>query len=717
MKRKSVNIKKILAVGLIAAMATTFTAPMGVFAADNVMVADDGDMGETPETPEAPESTLPTLESASVVKVSQSSVASENDKIILTFTAATNGPDNFINQIVDYDTLFGTGAVGEWDTDKAAYTITLGTSPSITVKSKIKFQTNHGLKDLAESGDVIFDENGIALSGSFGKVIQPTLVSATINKKTQTAQAQEGDLIVLVFSARTNGADIISSLKVDSKKNAFGTASWGEWDDTKCVYTIALGAGATVKDNSIIELAENSGLMDFSGNAAAMTGNTVNLAGTFGTVVEEKAKIVSAVAYSEGNSDYIKVGFNTKVTSDATNGLNDNQKLALATANPELGEIGTVTTTDNTITIQIGADATVRATDDSNTKKLDLACLNIKSKSSDTPLENATVAYTGHLSPIVTDVVAESGNLIRVKFSTRTNQSQKINLEQLAALYGEGAKANWIDAKTLVIHLGNDYGIEERGYITLDSFGIKDGYSGAYSVIGQYKIQSGSFTEDKLVVSSVIAASTKTNVITASKDDTITINFSHTTNAPAVMSDVITKVINKSGDELANPFGTDAQMNWLTNKTLQIKLGEAPEIEKDSKIYFNTDKIAKISGDKLSVESATVKGSFDGRDCSLSGRYIKTSGSKGDHQFKVSVDNTSSKASVKPVIVCVAYNGDTPVTISRVSSTIADTEEMLFTFAGTYTITEAKIYAFNNLFDDVNSAPSVLAQSVSIKTK
>lgn len=714
MERKLKNIKKILAVGLIAAMATTFTVPIGVAAANNVAVIDT-EGGVVP--PANTGDTIPVLEAASIVKVSQNSVAAEGDQIVLAFTAATNGPIDFINQIVDYNELFGTGATGEWDSDKAIFTITFGTNPKITAKSKIKFQTNHGLKDLAETADVVFEESGVELSGSFGKTIQPSLVSATINKKSQTAQAQAGDEIVLVFSVRTNGADIISSLKANGKKNAFGTGADGEWDETNSIYTITLEEGTTVKDNITIELSENSGLMDFNENVNAMTGNTVTLAGTFGTVVEEKAKIVSAVAYSEGNSDYIKVGFNTKVTSDATNGLNDNQKLALATANPELGEIGTVTTTDNTITIQIGADATVRATDENNTKLLDLSCLNIKSKSSDTPLENAKVAYTGHLSPVVTDVVAESGGLIRVKFSTRTNQSQKINLEQLAALYGEGAKATWIDAKTLVINLGTDYGIEERGYITLDSFGIKDGYSGAYSVIGQYKIQSGSFTEDKLVVSSVIASSTNTNVTTASKDDTITINFSHTTNAPGVMSDIITKVTNYLGDEISNPFGTDAQMNWLTNKTLQIKLGEAPEIEKDSKIYFNTDKIAKLSGDKLSVESATVNGSFDGRDCSLSGKYVKTTGSKGDHQFKVSVDNTSSKTSVKPVIVCVAYNGDTPVTISRVSSTVADTEEMLFTFAGTYTITEAKIYAFNNLFDDVNNSPAVLAQTISIRTK
>lgn len=651
---------------------------------------------------------LPELVNATIVKVSKRPTASENDKVVLVFSAPTNGED-----IISYlggTAFFGDTATGSWNTPtNTVYTVKLGNNAAIEDGSDIVLPSNTGLKDQYDIAEV--PAAAKTLAGSFGKADAPKLLTATIIKTSTTPEAQENDEIVLVFSSRTNGTQIASKVSVNGNSNALGSNVSGVWSLDNTVYTIKLGSGnKSVDDGDTISVDAACGLKDYYSVVDFDFGTTAVLAGSFGEKGTEIPKIVSAVATSEDGSDFIRISFNIETNLDELN-IDDTLKASLMAVNTKLGDITVVTKDSSTLKIKLGETATIKTGD-----VIDLTPLGIKSKSTDTALGTATVKCSGYTAPVVKDIVAENGGIIKITFTTRTNKAS-VNLESSAALYGEGATASWSeDAKTLTITLGTDYGITERGYISLDNLGIKDGYSGSYVVSGQYKIQSGSFTSDALEVKSAIAKSSETTVTDAATGDKITITFSYATDKNDSLTDIISEI--KSGDTVvANPFGTGAGCEWITSRKLVITLGDAPEIKRDDIIYFNRANIKTLSGQELTTESIAVKGSFDGRDYFLSGNYVAQTETAKDHSFRVAVDNTSDAVAAKPTIVCVAYNGNTPVAISRVSAGIDESAEFVFTFSGNYTITNAKIYAFKGLLDDIadtTASPEVLAETKTI---
>lgn len=643
----------------------------------------------------------PELMSATIVKVSNKPKAQAGDKLVFVFTTSTNSPDGVMGS---FSSKLGTGATGEWTANGTIYTVTLGNEPTITDTDVINFENdNDAIKDIYNF-KAVNDKAGLALKGSFGVANKPELLSATIVKKTTAAGAQKDDQIVMVFSAMTNEADIISLIN-----NNLGTTSNGAWSASGTVYTITLGDAPEIADGNAIVLRSDPAFKDVYG-VEIVNGASVILAGTFGTTPAQVPQIVSAVATSENGFDHIKITFNMETNLESINIIEGTVRDELLEDNPKLGDITVVTKDSKTLKIRLGETATII-----NGDTIDLTALGIKSLATDTELAENTIVCTGYMAPVVKDVVAEYGGKIKITFTTRTNKSIE-SLEESAALYGEGATMSWLDAKTLVITLGTDYGITERGYISLDNLGIKDGYSGSYVVSGQYKIQSGSFTSDALEAKSAIAKSATTTVTTAAAGDKITISFSYATNRNADLANIISEV--KSGDAVvANPFGTGATCTWISGQKLVITLGDAPEIKRDDVIYFNKANIKTLSGQELTTESIAVKGSFDGRDYFLSGNYVAQTATAKDHSFKVVVDNTSDAVAAKPTIVCVAYNGNTPVAISRVSAGIDETAEFVFTFSGSYTITNAKVYAFKGLFDDITdttASPEVLAETKTI---
>lgn len=646
----------------------------------------------------------PELMSATIVKVSDRPTAQAEDKIVLVFTTPTNGEDIIPLLGEDFS-----NATGVWSADNTIYTITLGNRTNKVTPTNIKLMNvteavglKKPLKDIY--GVAAVQDKTVELKGSFGVANKPELLSATIVKKTTAAGAQKDDQIVMVFSAMTNEADIISLIN-----NDLGTAAFGEWSANGTVYTITLGDAPEIADGNTLVLRSDIAFKDVY-DIEVVNGASVVLAGTFGTTPAQIPQIVSAVATSENGFDHIKITFNMETNLESINIIEGTVRDDLLEDNPKLGDITVITKDSKTLKIRLGETATII-----NGDIINLTALGIKSLATGTELAENTIVCTGYMAPVVKDVVAENGGKIKITFTTRTNESI-VSLEEAAALYGEGAIMSWSDAKTLVITLGTDYGITERGYISLDNLGIKDGYSGTYVVSGQYKIQSGSFTSDALEAKSAIAKSATTTVTDAAAGDKITITFSYATDKNDNLANIISEV--KSGDAVvANPFGTGATCTWLTGQKLVITLGDAPEIKRDDVIYFNKANIKTLSGQELTTESVALKGSFDGRDYYLSGNYVAQTETAKDHSFKVVVDNTSDLVAAKPTIVCVAYNGNTPVAISRVSAGIDETAEFLFTFSGSYTITNAKVYAFKGLHDDIadtSASPEVLAETKTI---
>lgn len=648
---------------------------------------------------------IPELVSATIVKVSDRPTASIGDKIVLVFSA----PTNKANIAGYFGGAFGNGAEGEWNENGTVYTVELKNDvSSLNDNATVTLQASSGLKDQYGIGDV--PSASQLLKGSFGVANKPEFLSATVVKKTTKAKAQKDDEIVLVFSTMTNKDGNMENKILSNGTNAFGTNAVYSWDSaTGTVLTIILGADPTVADSAIIKLDNASGLLKDNHNVIAVDTKEVELKGTFGETFPEFPQIVSALGYSSGNSDYIKVTFNMETNLMDLN-IDDNFKNTLKTKNINLGDITEVTKTDTTLVIKLPSNATIKCGD-----TLELSSLGIKSKSTGTDLAETLISCEGYLVPLVLDVAAETG-VILIKFTTQTNAAA-IDLSELTLLYGENATASWNDSKTLKITLGKNYGINERGYITLDNLGIKDGYAGSYIVSGQYQIQSGSFTSDELTVRNAIATSETTEIVSASKGDEITITFSHSTNTLELLDTIVDRVETVDARSVENAFGTGAQAKWRNNKTLVITLGDEPTIKRDDVIFFKTSNITKLSGTILKTESVKVKGSFDGRDFYVIGDYSKTSGANGDHQFKVTIEDTSKTIAPKPTIVCVAYNGSSPVSISRVSTGVTESADVLFTFSGAYTINSAKIYVFNGLFDEITSSPEVIAEMKTIEVK
>lgn len=615
-----------------------------------------------------------TPEVLKVVAISNdgSGVAKTGDKIVAVFNTEVK-----LGTVEAVDGYLGAGSsVGHSSAAKNVVEITLG-GADLNIQpgtTKIKFT---GFKDEATE-TVTMGETTEIIDGSFGYSVEPEILKATAVSADGSGVPKAGDKIVVVFNTMVTyaGADIYYY--------EYTLATDGEYDIGD-VFSITVGSKATGLKYPL----------------------TKEITGTFGYSV---APAVKSVILSE-REEIEKI---TVVFDRATN-MQSIENVALATFRTNNAHLGADATAmwakDTVLEITLGAAATT-----TNADVLNLSELGIKAADTKEDIDNINaLKITGSLVSVVKDVVAENGGKIRITFTTRTN-ADSINLEPSAALYGEGATASWVDAKTLLITLGTDYGINERGYISLDNLGITDGYSGSYVVSGQYKIQSGSFTSDALEAKSAIAKSATTTVTDAAAGDKITITFSYATDKNANLANIISEV--KSGDAVvANPFGTGATCEWITSQKLVITLGDAPEIKRDDVIYFNKTNIKTLSGQELTTESVALKGSFDGRDYYLSGNYVAQTATAKDHSFKVVVDNTSDAVAAKPTIVCVAYNGNTPVAISRVSAGIDETAEFVFTFSGSYTITNAKVYAFKGLFDDITdttASPEVLAETKTI---
>ena len=601
-----------------------------------------------------------------------SGVAKTGDKIVAVFNTEVK-----LGTVEAVDGYLGAGsAVSHSSAAKNVVEITLG-GADLNIQpgtTKIKFT---GFKDDATES-VTMDVTTEVVDGNFGYSPVPEILKATAVSADGSGVPKAGDKIVVVFNTMVTyaGNDIYCY--------EYALANDGEYDIGD-EFSITVKSKATGIDYPLTKV----------------------ITGTFGYSV---APAVKSVILSE-KDEIEKI---TVVFDRATN-MQSIENVALATFranNPHLGADATAMwEKDTVLKITLGAAATT-----TNEDVLNISGLGIKAADTNEDIENIdALSITGSLVSVVKDIVAENGGKIRITFTTRTN-ADSINLERYSALYGEGANASWVDAKTLLITLGTGYGITERGYISLDGLGIADGYSGTYSVSGQYKIQSGSFTSDALEAKSAIAKSATTTVTDAAAGDKITITFSYATNRNTNLANIISEV--KSGDAVvANPFGTGATCEWITSQKLVITLGDAPEIKRDDVIYFNKANIKTLSNQELTTESIALKGSFDGRDYYLSGNYVAQTATAKDHSFKVVVDNTSDAVAAKPTIVCVAYNGNTPVAISRVSAGIDETAEFVFTFSGSYTITNAKVYAFKGLFDDITdttASPEVLAETKTI---
>lgn len=655
----------------------------------------------------------PELMSATIVKSSAVPTAQAGDKIVFVFTTSTNSPEDVV---ASFGSKFGTGATGEWSANGTIYTVTLGQEPTVADSDEINFTNkNDAIKDIFGFKSVA-DKSGLALKGSFGKANRPELISATIVKNAVKPKAQQGDKIVLVFSAMTNEkADIVSLFG-----NKFGTGATGEWSANGTVYTITLGTNPTITDEDKITLTENSGFMDVHEIETVKGGTEISLDGTFGKEIVQNLQVSSVIAYSEGSKNKIKVIFN--VETNLTSVVNPAFKTALGDANKVsdkciFGEAFEIDVTAQELVITLDNQG-YSITDET---VLSLAGLGIKSASGG-ELTGEIPACEGYFVPVVTNVaVLDDGVTVAVYFSARTDgntEAAKAAVAAQKALFGADANQNveWKNNNTeLHIKMSDDNTMSDDAYIVLNDFKIYDEFSKTHKVVGQYKVDTEKLDYKTLTFTLYANAINTENAaredVTKAKDgDELVIEFGRATNTPDNMLE------NLALENAEDKFGEGATAVWSGDKKLVVTLGEGAVISTSSKIIVKNVKFANGTG-KLSQsnadesEAVAVTGKFDGREYWIDN--ATKSVANGRTRITVSLKKSAIATEATNVFaICQAYNSKNTVeTISAIG--VPDKAENSFVFDFNATnLTDFEVFVLKGDYSDMTAGVDVYSDKV-----
>ena len=637
-----------------------------------------------------------TPEVLKVVAISNdgSGVAKAGDKIVAVFNTEVK-----LGTVSASEGYLGTGySVNYSSTAKNVVEIVLGDAGLNVVPGTTEITFSGFMDEATES--VTMANTTKVVDGNFGYSAIPEIMSATAISADGSGIPKAGDKIVVVFNTMVTygGSDIYYYEYTLTSDNEYNVGETFE------ITVVSKATGISYDLDKVIE-------------------------GTFGYSVMPTVKSV-VLSESEGK-EVITVLFDraTNKPSFASNELN-----LIETNNAHLGDgIVAAWISDTVLKITLGTNASTKDTD-----KLNLSGLGIKAADTNADITGIDeLAITGSLIPVATDV-RFVGKKIQITFSARTNGVA--NISNLTALLGTGATADWDTYdKVLTITLGENYTITNNGYIVLNGMGIYDGFSGDYHVVGQYKVL-GSIESDKLTVAKIVAQSTDKSKTTAQKGDTIVVKFNSATDLKGaalnqiLAADKVDEIISIDGGNEA-ALGTGYTGEWTAYDTFVITLGGATTVtegEGESATSTTTGNDPSITvGTTITVENVKfangeglmdaapveLSGSFNGREFILTEGNITRTGANntGDYRVAVKVEDTLLAPSIVPTVVCVAYNGTNPVSVMRISVDIENTIQPVFEFAEGLKITSAKVYVFNEIFGDVNSSPSVLAETLEIK--
>lgn len=633
-----------------------------------------------------------------------SGIAKEDDKIIAIFnTEVSEGNITLLN-----GASFGDGY--ETKLEENVMEITLGKNPTVAVGSQIRFSD---FKDKATLSSTMASKD-IAIGGSFGEIIAPKILSATAISNDGSGIAKENDLIVLVFNTAVTG--------VTSELGAVST-------ENNIVWTIKLGAnpevvpGETVLTfDTVKSVAANAPIQDAD--------KSIKLGGSFGYKAE--ANVKSVVLSEKNGKETITVIFDRKTTKPALF-----EQDALKNNNAHLDVKATSWNEDGTVlTLELGEAATTTATVvddlgnilsgtlDSNDEVIPGDVLNLSGlgiKALDTNEEIAKLdklAITGSLVPVVQTAVV-NGNVVTITFSARTNGAGVDAIKNQKALYGSGVDAEWTDNnKKLVIEMSDDNTMSNNAYIVLNGLGIKDGFSGKYTLVGQYKIDTTDLKKKTLNITSVFVKANATesapreDVTKGLKGDNIIVRFEDVTNKTAGTDA-------KANIELVtvtDSFGEGYTATWSDNKTIIVTLGENPAVTTESQVIIKDVKFANRTGylAENGAEQVTksLTGQFDGRT------YWIVNSDKVTANGRVRVVGTINKADITnpavftPFVVCQAMNSENVVlSINAIKLSDIDTSDVVFDFDAT-NLAKIKMFVLNGDYSDPAAIVSVFSETI-----
>ncbi len=205
----------------------------------------------------------PKLMSATAYSKDGSGIAKKGDEIIFTFDSPVTGLTSSL------------GAVSS--SDNMTWVITLSTDNAVEIGQKLDITVNSVATDIEYSFAAV-------LTGSFGQLVEPDVISATVYSKEGSGVAQLGDEIIVVFN--TPVSDVTTEAG-----NAVTTDN--------IIWTVAL-TDTNIKIGDAIRFKGTSIATGYVFDLSA------KLAGSFGYKAE--AKLLSATVYSNDGSGVAKAG-------------------------------------------------------------------------------------------------------------------------------------------------------------------------------------------------------------------------------------------------------------------------------------------------------------------------------------------------------------------------------------------------------------------------
>lgn len=615
-----------------------------------------------------------------------SGIAKKGDRVLVIFnTEVTEGEITLLN-----NRSFGDGFKKELAGN--IMEITLGENPTIEIGSEIKFE---GFKDGATLSETI-DTVTLPVGGSFGKVIEPKIISATAISLDGTGIPKAGDKIVVVFN---------KTVKIDGVE-----CSYYEYELTNNLENYTVGKEFKINVVNVDTDKEVTLSCEIGGSYGLETMPSVKsvvLSGSKGietiTVVFDRATNMPNL--SDETKKKILLDNNKHIASES-----DFENLALS-----WNSDGTI------LTIKLTSTATTATTEND---KLDLSGLGILSADTGKEIDNInSLEISGTLYPTVEKVYIDEkdGKTLVVKFSTRTNgdlESAKAAVKNMKVIFGSSAVVEWAENNTeLRITMSDDHTMSDSTFIVLNSFNILDGFSKTFKVVGQYKIDTEKLIKKTLNITSVFVRANntenapRTDFTKGQKGDNIIVRFEDSTNKTAG-SDAKENVEVATGGK----FGENYTAVWDDDKTIIITLGDNASVTTSSTVKIKDVKFANETG-YLAVNGAnevvkTLTGQFDGR------KYWIVNPEKNTVNGRVRVvgminkaDITSSKV-LNPYVICQAYNQQGAViSINALSIGDVESSNVVFDFDSA-NLAKIKLFVLGGDYTDPSAIVTAYSETI-----
>ena len=568
---------------------------------------------------------------------------SAGDEIYLAFNVKMR--EDALNLQNDFDFNYGdygTGASVAWatGTEYAEYStiiITLGEGANVVPgTTKITIEKELFEESGIKSCEVSNLENRI-VTGTFGTSIAPSLISASIVKRSTEVGSQPGDQIVLLFNVPTNAADIINLISV-AGGDLGNNVEEGVWSNNNTIYTITLGDGTAIANDTTITFTNTNGVLKDINNQKVASTKTLELNGSFGVEADEvgispssvTATIVKTTADAGAQAgDKIVFAFNV-----ATNGVDLVNYFKSKGIYGNAGLTGGWSNGNTVYTLVLGDGATVTDTN--------VAEFTVEAGIKDANEINGAVTLTAgafigsfgatitpsSVAPVLlsativkgngnTSGAAQAGDKVVFAFNMATNKADLFATLGGTTLFGSNAPVQpaWNeDGNIYTVTLGENATITDDSVLSISvEAGLKDkqAYSASAVINGIELI--GSFGVEVIPVAPQPEL-LRVDIVKASADmgaqpgDKLRFIFNINTNEVA---DLISKIQQTLNGSTIVAFGENASGDWVEKNIYEITLGTNPNMQTGVKLVIPASAGIKDESGTSVAKEYTVNG-FNG---------------------------------------------------------------------------------------------------------